>query len=505
MNEKRSDPKANNGPPGQAEQADRNSEKKFQTLLDILPMGVTVSTPGAKGMVTEVNAELVKIFGYDSKEEFLKKPASDHYVDPQERAQFSKLREQGTVRNYEARFKRKDGTVFMGSASAVSRKTESGELEIVNIFEDITERKEQEELLRRRHDELAAQNRVIHAILHSFGLNERLNRTLDEVMALFPVELGWIHLKEGRGVVLQAWRGFSDDFHSHVRFFPHDQAPDWMQTQGLFHERLNEQGLIPDFAKQEGIQTWASLPLKKRRGSGEETVIGTLVVCSKRYQAMDAGNFNALKAISTQLELAISHSRLYRNARERLSRLKVLREIDKAIIARHAIDDILEIVITNIPGGLGADAVAVSLLNGDTERTRVFRMRLPNGTIIKEKAFDLAESLLHWLEVRKEPVIIYDLDQDPRVQMHQKAIQDQGLSSYLGVPMVSQDKTIGVLHLLTIRPRVFGKEDVDFFVTLAGQAGIAIENAMLMEKLKISEEKYRRLAENAPDIIYKIN
>jgi len=112
-----------------------------------------------------------------------------------------------------------------------------------------------------------------------------------------------------------------------VRFFPHDQAPDWMQTPGLVHERVNEQGLIPDFAKQEGMQTWASSTLKMRRDAGEETVIGTLVIGSKRYQAMDADEFNALKAISNQLELAIAHSRLYRKSQERLSRLKVLREI----------------------------------------------------------------------------------------------------------------------------------------------------------------------------------
>ena len=505
MNEKQSDVKATNGAPGHAEPALGDAEQKFQILLDILPVGVAVSTPGAKGMVTEVNSELVKIFGYDSKEEFLKVPASDHYVDPQKRAQFIKLLEQGPIRNFEARFKRKDGAVFTGSGSALSRKTESGEIEFVNAFEDITERKEQEEVLRRRHDELATQNRIIQAILQSFDLNERLNHILDEVLALFSAELGWIHLKEDRGVALRAWRRLSDEFRSHVRFFPHDQAPDWMKTPDLVHERVNEQGLIPDFAKQEGIQTWTSLSLKMRRDSGEETVIGMLVIGSKRYQAIDAENFNTLKAISKQLELAISHSRLYRDSQERLSRLKVLREIDKAIIAQHDIDDILQIITTNIPAGLGADAVAVSLLNGDTKHPRIFRMRLPNGTIIKEQAFELAESLLHWLEERKEPVIIYDLNQDPRVRMHQKAIQNQGLVSYLGVPMVSQDKTIAVLHILTTRPRMFGQEDVDFFITLAGQAAIAIDNAMLMEKLKISEERYRRLAENAPDIIYKIN
>ncbi len=110
MNEKQSDPKATKAPPGQTEPALRDIEQKFQGLLNVLPMGVAVSTPGAKGVVTEVNAELVKIFEYDSKEEFLKVPAADHYVDLQGRARFLKLVEQGAVRNFEARFKRKDDT-----------------------------------------------------------------------------------------------------------------------------------------------------------------------------------------------------------------------------------------------------------------------------------------------------------------------------------------------------------------------------------------------------------
>ncbi len=83
---------------------------------------------------------------------------------------------------------------------------------------------------------------------------------------------------------------------------------------------------------------------------------------------------------------------------------------------------------------------------------------------------------------RKEPVAIYDLAQDQRVQMHHHRIRNDNLASYLGVPMVIQDQTIGILHLLTTRPRRFADEDVAFFRTLAGQAAIAIENARLLEE-----------------------
>ena len=316
--------------------------------------------------------------------------------------------------------------------------------------------------------------------------------------------MGGILLVEAHGVILRAWRGLSDDLLAQVRFFPRDPLPEWMQTVQLVSERLSEPGVTPDFIKQEGVQTWAALPLKARRDGGEEALIGTLMLGSRRYQALAQEDLSTLQAISEQLALAIAQARLHRDARERLARLQVLREIDRAIIGQHSIQDILDIVLTHIPEGLGAEAVAVSLLNGDRQHAQVFHMRLPNGTVVHEPAFDLAEGLLHWLVERQEPVVIYDLAQDPRVQMYREHIRQQRLVSYLGVPLVAQGQTIGLLHILTTRPRVFADEDVAFFRTLAGQAAIAIANVRLLEDVKAAEEKYRRLAENAPDIIYHL-
>ena len=107
-------------------QALRESERALRDLMESVPIGTAISTPGAQGTVSDVNATLLQTFGYASKEEFLEMPASAHYYDPEERGRFSELRRRGPVKNYETRFKRKDGTVFWGSVTSIARTTEAG-------------------------------------------------------------------------------------------------------------------------------------------------------------------------------------------------------------------------------------------------------------------------------------------------------------------------------------------------------------------------------------------
>ncbi|MCG2777424.1 MAG: PAS domain S-box protein, partial [Desulfobacterales bacterium] len=132
----------------QAEQSLIESERKSINLIENVPVGIALSTPGAEGSVTEINSTLLKILGYQSKDEFLKLPASVHYYDLKERERFSELRKQGPVKNYETRFKRKDGSVFWGSVTSVTQVTREGITQFLNIFEDITERKRNREQIK---------------------------------------------------------------------------------------------------------------------------------------------------------------------------------------------------------------------------------------------------------------------------------------------------------------------------------------------------------------------
>ncbi len=128
-----------------AEEALRKSEEKFRNLIETLPIGVALSVP--EGAITEMNSAMVKIFGYDSKEEFQKVPASARYFNPKDRERYLELLGKGLAKNFEAQYKRKDGTVFWARATAIKGSTATGEIRFINVFEDITERKEAEKML----------------------------------------------------------------------------------------------------------------------------------------------------------------------------------------------------------------------------------------------------------------------------------------------------------------------------------------------------------------------
>ncbi len=127
----------------QAAESLRESEQRMRTLLESVPVGISISTP--EGNVPEVNPTLWKLFGYSSREEFIKVPAAALYVDPEDRRRVIVLLEKGLARNIEMQFRRKDGTVFWAAFTSNVLKTAKGGTQFINALQDITERKQAEE------------------------------------------------------------------------------------------------------------------------------------------------------------------------------------------------------------------------------------------------------------------------------------------------------------------------------------------------------------------------
>jgi len=470
------------------------AEDNYRELIKNIPAGIAVSTP--KGEVIEVNNTLLQIFGYNSKEEFLKVAASDHYYDKADREKLIAVRKKGQVQ-FEARLKRKDGSLFWGLVTSKNHKASTGELQFLNVVQDISNLKRFEEKILFQQEELATRARVIKTTLSSFDLDNNLNSILNEIMSLLNIEYGGIYLYSEQRFVLRAWKGVSDEFRAQIISFPENKIPDWMKDYQIIQEPLSKSGKAPDYFKREGIQTWTTAPLKFVERD-KEHLVGILILGSRRLKAFSRQTIDILKPLREHLALAIERVLRFREAELRLVRLKVLREIDRAIINKFTLKDILDTVISNIPREMGADAVAISLIK-ETQQTSLFSMHLPNGTIIDEEAFTIADSLLEHFIRRKEAVIISDLSQDRRLQMHHKRILGNQLVSYLGMPLIVKNHTVGILHLLTTRKKIFAAEDIDFFHTLAGQAAIAIENAKMLEELKKSEENFRLLVEGVKE------
>ncbi len=127
----------------ETEEALRQSGFRIKNLMETVPVGISISTP--KGDVLEANTSLIKMFGYNSKEEFVNIPAENHYYDSKDRARFIKLMKKGVVEDFELKFKRKDGSIFWGAISSVMTSGGVGDTEFFGAIIDITERKQAEQ------------------------------------------------------------------------------------------------------------------------------------------------------------------------------------------------------------------------------------------------------------------------------------------------------------------------------------------------------------------------
>jgi len=166
----------------QTEEALRESEGRYRTLIDNINIGVYRTTPD--GRYLQVNPAMAKIFGYDAVEHLMKTPVNNIYQNPDDRKQFfEELRATGTVRDVEMAMKKKNGTPIWTSLSVTAQFDDQGAIQWVDgVLEDITERKRAEEALRKAHDEL--EKRVLDRTRELSEANNKLQE-LDRLKSMF--------------------------------------------------------------------------------------------------------------------------------------------------------------------------------------------------------------------------------------------------------------------------------------------------------------------------------
>jgi PAS domain S-box-containing protein len=158
----------------QAEIALRQAEFKYRAIFENAIEGIFQATPD--GYYLDVNPALAQIYGYDSPEDLMSHPSSIQqlYVDPNRRAEFiSLLQEHNAVYRFESAVYRKDGSVTWISENARAVLDDMGRLLYYEgTVEDITERKNTEEALRKAYEEL--EKRVEERTAALRELNDRL-------------------------------------------------------------------------------------------------------------------------------------------------------------------------------------------------------------------------------------------------------------------------------------------------------------------------------------------
>jgi PAS domain S-box-containing protein len=128
------------------------SEMRFTQFVKSLSAGVFFST--TEGKMLDANPALVRMWGFDSKEELQAHNIRERYADPAQREQLVRdTTANGSVQDRQITYRRKDGTRMQGRASALAIRDHSGRVvRFQGTIVDVTDQVEIEKQLHREQE-----------------------------------------------------------------------------------------------------------------------------------------------------------------------------------------------------------------------------------------------------------------------------------------------------------------------------------------------------------------
>ena len=131
----------------------REAERRYRELFDNIQEGLFFATP--EGQFIDVNDAMVRMLGYESREELLRADVSTHlYPTPAAKERLVQaIAQRGALRNYEETLRRKDGGLLhtLQNISAV-RDARGRIVQIRGLMLDVTEQKMFQSQLQRERD-----------------------------------------------------------------------------------------------------------------------------------------------------------------------------------------------------------------------------------------------------------------------------------------------------------------------------------------------------------------
>ncbi|MFO7831429.1 MAG: ATP-binding protein [Desulfuromonadaceae bacterium] len=107
---------------------------------------------------------------------------------------------------------------------------------------------------------------------------------------------------------------------------------------------------------------------------------------------------------------------------------------------------------------------------------------------VLEQPLNFGQGIMGRAAANGTPVVVSEVSSDPDYLPGIPSAH-----SAVVVPMVVQDRLVGVFNVESVEPNAFSEDDIEVLQTMTAQAASAIENARMYEEMEQMSERYRML------------
>jgi formate hydrogenlyase transcriptional activator len=241
------------------------------------------------------------------------------------------------------------------------------------------------------------------------------------------------------------------------------------------------------------VRSICSLPLTTAHQK-----LGVITFGSKRLDAYSPEEVRFLSLVADQVALAfddalnlVALQKASEDLQSKNDRLQLLLDVTNQVVSNLELRDLLRAISQDIRRVMQCDYAGLSLPDAENKQLRLYALDFPEG-----KGF-FHEELVYSIEgspsgtafrTMKPLTLQSPFDGWLDSPIAQIAVRE-GLKSVCCLPLISRNRTIGVLVLGRLRDDAFSQADINFLSQVANQISLAVENALAYREIRELKEQ----------------
>ncbi len=213
-------------------------------------------------------------------------------------------------------------------------------------------------------------------------------------------------------------------------------------------------------------------------------ILGALDVQSNQPAAFNDEDTRVLSSLADLVATAIDNARLFEVSEQRAEEMSFLFNVTTAATRSPDLNESLQQVVQTLRESMDVSNASV-FLPGEAGQYLIKGADTGEaGTETVSSTLDIDRGLVGWVARNVEPVIIGDLDADPR-----RLPVESAARSVIAIPLVAAGNLAGVLVAESEQLNAFDENDLQLLQTLSGSLAAIVQNSRLLSEVQAANER----------------
>ena len=228
---------------------------------------------------------------------------------------------------------------------------------------------------------------------------------------------------------------------------------------------------FPEFSRFGENQAFLAVPLR-----GHQDLSGLVFLSADEPDVFHPGRVRLVQDVARVIGTAIDNYRLLQVEQQNRREAEIMREVMDVLASSVSLNQVLEVILRNISKVVRYDRASLYMLNENAQ------FQLPGSLLSHDKErpkiFPLDDPIIQELQNIRQPLLIDDLQQDPRfVSWPEKEL----VRGWIGLPLFVGKDMIGIISLGNLEQNAYRSTDVGVLQVFSDQVAEVLHRARLKE------------------------